>query len=389
MRIFRHSISAKVLKNFALAIFTSVLLLLILLVSPFKPSRQKLNAQDYITGKMKNCEVISSEKCLREAAVDLLDKFTLPEIAQVLEKNETTPEYFGKCHVAAHYLGQEAYRKTKDITQVFTQSNFSCFGGLFHGAVEAYFIEKNVQVEAVTDVEIAKLVPQICSETEKYQREQVIRECNHGMGHALMDVTDNDLARTLALCDALDGQKRQDYCYTGAFMQNAQGTPESDHPSKYLKQDDPSYTCTMIGPKYQTKCYTIAVLLPNKPNVDASINTCRQVPNQYKTGCFMAFGGDRTLFSDNPQELTGFCKKIDETAFINECLKGEAYNLLTRFGYNSKIPEAFCNDLESYYRKDCYKLLGKATLDANGQKTREKFCSNIEEKQYEKDCLNN
>lgn len=355
-----------------------------------KDQSAKTDAQAYISRKMQECNSSQSQQdCLHKAAGDFLNKFPLKTIAEVFRVNETKPEYFLHCHQEAHYLGQEAYKRKKDIRKVFSESSYACLGGLFHGAVEGYFIEKNIQVGSGNDQQIAAQVPKICGKKEEYERTQDFTECNHGMGHALMFLTDDDLIRALKLCDTLPNGNQQSLCYTGAFMQNADGTANSEHPSKYLKEGDPLYTCTLLEEKYLNQCYTYAALTKTQADVVASANVCRQVPEKYQKDCFNTVGRDRTMFSANPQELKSECLKIPEPPFSAECFNGAAYNLVVRFNYTSSIPQNFCKALEQTQKAACYYQIGKAAYNiTSDKKVQSQFCSKIDEKQYEKDCFN-
>jgi len=249
-------------------------------------------------------------------------------------------------------LGQEAYRRTKNVREVFKESSYACLAGVFHGAVEGYFMEKGLL--GANDADYAKEVPNVCGKQEEYQIPQQFVECNHGMGHAVMFLTENDLIRALALCDALITLSEQELCYTGAFMANTRGTADTDHPSKYLpKPEDPLYPCPLLDHRYQGQCYSYGILESFQGSTERSTEACKLIPREYQEACFRTLGRNKTMYSADPLVLKEHCEQIPETNFQYECIKGVAYNLVIRFGPLSPLPDQFCTSVNMEAQQGC------------------------------------
>src|SRR3989344_7731134 len=127
-----------------LVLLTSVIIIFVLVFFfDFSFKTADVDAQNYITQRLQNCLHEKYKKtCLKNASGDFLDNYSLEEIQAVFAKNEQEPQYFTQCHETAHYLGQEAYKRLGDIKVVFAKSTYICLGGMFHGAVEGYFMQK-------------------------------------------------------------------------------------------------------------------------------------------------------------------------------------------------------------------------------------------------------
>ena len=201
-----------------------ILVFLMFLWQTPKQNEEILDPTKYIVTQMGQClQAEKRSQCLKQAAKDFSERFSLQEVLAVFEKNEQKPELIATCHEETHYLSREEYQKKKNIRDVFASCNHSCLGGCFHGAVEGYFIEKNIAIGSEDDSEVSGEIPQICGQQKDYEKTQQHTECLHGLGHAVMFLTENDLIRSLKLCDNLKTKSEQELCFTGAFMANVDG----------------------------------------------------------------------------------------------------------------------------------------------------------------------
>ncbi|TSC61887.1 MAG: Uncharacterized protein G01um101448_491 [Parcubacteria group bacterium Gr01-1014_48] len=313
----------------------------------------KEEAADFIQKRMKQCyESTQQKSCYQQAVIGFLDHLPLNQILKTFGTYEKNTEFFMRCHEVAHYLGQEAYHRTKSVREVFKEGSHVCLAGVFHGAIEGYFIEKGMLDS--NDALYAKEIPRVCGKQEEYSVRQQFVECNHGMGHAVMFLAENDLLRALKLCDFLATSPEQELCYTGAFMANAAGTQSTDHPSKYLpKPEDPLYPCPLLDTKYQKQCYTYGILEAFQPSIEQSIKACGLIPEKYRNACFQTVGRNRTVYSADPLVLKEQCEQISELSFQHECIQGVAYNLVIRFGALSSLPDQFCAHLNPETKQNC------------------------------------
>jgi hypothetical protein len=356
---------------------------------------KKITAPDYsqantfIAGRMQDCKNQGSKKpCLQQAAKDFLAKYPLKVILGVFQKNEKDPVFFENCHQTAHYLGQDEYRRLKSVRLALIEADETCLGGTYHGALEGYFMEKNlVYGDEAANKQIAFEVSTICGKPEDYDIPQKFYSCNHGLGHAVMFATDNDLVEALKLCDATKTRDEQELCYTGALMENASDAYSDIHPSKYFKTDDPLYPCYILDKKYQNMCYTYGVLSLYQSDIPKAIELCSTIPQDFRIGCFQTFGRDRTMISADPQNLYDQCLQIKDTSYRAECLKGLSYNLVVRYGLNSPLAGQLCSLVDQNQKSLCYQRIEAAAQ----YQTRDKnqltaFCNTITEPDYRNAC---
>ena len=296
-------------------------------------------------------------QCLKNISIDFLNKFSLKEVFSVFEKNETKPELISICHEEAHYLGRQEYQKQKSLSKVFSSCNHSCLGGCYHGAVEGYFIEKNIAIDGENDEAVAKEISSLCGKKSDYQTPQDLTECLHGLGHAVMFLTENELPRSLKLCDTLNTEGEQELCYTGALMANTDSVQSQDHPTNYIKADDPMYPCPILDKKYQKICYTYGVLQGFQSELDKTISICKQVPSEYAIECFQTMGRDRVYSTSDEKVMKSECDLISESQFREACYIGTVGSLVVRYGLESEKPLSYCSILDSTYKDSCYREL--------------------------------
>ncbi len=353
---------------------------------------KKLSINPYTQNQMESCynyKKPDRKKCYESVATNLLARYSLPEILKVFDSNENKIEFFKNCHEVAHYLGQQEYKRLKNVRDVLLESSRACLGGTYHGAVEGYFMESNISTTPENELKIREKVRVICGKTEDYIRPQDFIECNHGLGHATIYIADYDLPRALDYCDALRSKNERELCYSGALMANSDSFGDKEHPTKYIKDDDLLYPCNILKEHQQKQCYTYGVLARFQYDLPKSIALCKAVPTSFQTECFKTLGRDRTMISADPEELKSQCSQIKEKNFKKDCISGTSYNLVIRFGIDSDIPIDYCKITDPEFKDICYpeiwRALKKITTDV---KVRENFCRKISESDYKNKCLN-
>lgn len=214
------------------------------------------NSDSFVRSRMKTClENGGRNHCYQDAANALLGQLSPKEILTSFEAQELYPEIFSRCHEVTHYVGRAAYAETKSVALAYEQCAPACHGGCYHGVIEGYLKQKNISVNQVNDTTVTQEIRTACGDERDYDAPRIYWECFHGIGHALMFITDSDLMRSLRLCDALPEQGQREACYSGAFMENSSSSTNVDHPSKYLDPRDPMYPCTVLEEKYLNLCY--------------------------------------------------------------------------------------------------------------------------------------
>lgn len=343
----------------------------------------------YILKEIKNCnDNKQTNSCYKQAATYFLNRYQLEEILSVFKKNGVSSGLLKGCHAVSHYLGQKEYKRLKSIKAVFAKTKDDvCMSGTMHGAIEGFFMEIGVTNYEQNISKIQEAIPSVCGEEKTYDNPLEYDLCIHGLGHALMFVTDNDLILTLKLCDYIKTEKGQDFCYSGSFMQNALDALSIDHPSKYFKPDDPIYPCNILENKYQEQCFSYGVLSSLQLNPLKSIEVCLQVPEIFQHGCFKTYGIDRTTVRLSEKEIKNECDLIKINKYKIDCFDGAAFNIVARYGLNSSMGYKFCLELPAEFKDSCYKNIGRtARRSTKDIRLVENYCNKIYEKQYKKIC---
>ncbi|HEV8601750.1 MAG TPA: hypothetical protein VGQ87_04120 [Patescibacteria group bacterium] len=353
-----------------------------------KAEKNKVEARTYIQAQMNLCyKKTETNACYKNVAMNLLANYSLTVILNVFETNEKKPEFFSHCHTVAHYLGQMEYKRLKSVKAAFLETTHACLGGAYHGAIEGYFMEKGI-INAAS-AEVKSEVAKICGKPQDYERRQEFTECNHGLGHATMFLADYDLPKALNLCDATGTVNEHELCYSGALMANGDAFANNDHPTKYVKADDPLYPCPILEKQQQRQCYTYGVLTRFQDNLEKSIAICLMIPKEFQDDCFETIGRDRTMISAQPAELMAQCSQIKSAVFRSDCMQGSAYNLVIRFGINSVLAQKLCDIAESGVKSDCYRrILSAANELTSNASVLQIFCRQIKEEEYKNRCVN-
>src|SRR5581483_10607926 len=103
-------------------------------------------------------------------------------------------------------------------------------------------------------------------------------QCDHGLGHGIMQYEQDDVLKSVKDCDMLDtANQAREICYGGVFMENITTDAKTGHPSKYIKADDPIYPCDIVGTQYKSTCYFLSssmILRLNNWNFPLVFQTC-------------------------------------------------------------------------------------------------------------------
>ena len=313
-----------------------------------------VNAEEVISVKVYECtEQRESSTCAQQAASFLVSNYPPEKIMSVFEKNISEPYFFKSCHTFLHFIGRELYMRQKNVAGSMQKCSFTCFQGCHHGVLEGYFINKNIPLgdeEAIT-----KEASTICGKKQDYPNVESYYTCLHGLGHGFMFFTDEELPKSLKMCDAIDSPETIDFhmCYNGVFMENYTNLASWDHPSKYIKADDPYYPCNILGEKYLDVCYHDQVIYVSNlynHNLSKTINFCKGVPEKYRIGCFTAIGQKRAALSQDQILVWSECKELKEDQYIEACVRGV---VLENFALD-KNNRNFCQAVEDEFKDICF-----------------------------------
>ena len=349
-------------------------------------------AERYIVSRMAECHRTGGrDHCYRDAAGAFLARYPLATVMRVLARSEASPEVFSRCHEAAHFLAHREFERVKSVQGVFSSCAAVCAAGCYHGALEAHFAAKNLPIADAPDSLLSREIRSICGSRGDYDTPSIYIECVHGLGHAMMFITENDLPRSLALCDALASTFERESCYGGVFMENS-SSATSQAPPRYAKADDPLYPCTAVEPRYRKVCYTYQSSYFYRlggSSWSRNVELCGRVPAEYRRGCFWTMGSNQVGSSRLPLEMKAGCDSVSSAKFRDVCYRGVAAGLVGRYSGNAMPIIGFCSVLGGPNREHCYRQLGfdlrSWTRDGRELASR---CRLIPEEQYVSWCLN-
>jgi hypothetical protein len=367
----------------------------VVIYTTYEWTHQKKNPQEaelFITQTLEICRKDPYiHRCLKKAAQEFVDTIGLSLTQKILKENEKLPDYFATCHQLSHFMGQYAFEKVKSIPKVYAQANGTCVGGVYHGAVEGYFMKKKIMFDGSqeTTTKIAQEVKEVCGKKEDQPLVGDFVSCHHGLGHALMYLTDNELPQSLLLCDNIEaGLMYINHCYTGVLMQNYASLNDKDHPSKYVDLKDPLYPCYILEKKYQSTCYSYGVLTNFQSDSEESIRLCGRIPQEYSRECFKTYGRDRTMVTYSPSEIKKQCDLIKNFEYRADCITAAARALVARFGATSNLGVLLCGLQEIIHQPACYLHIIDGSRNYTSKKTELiSFCKYIPNTLIQQKCI--
>jgi len=357
------------------------------------PYQKKVDAslESYMLSEMHACfqKVSGKNQCYNQVAVNVLKKNDLQQAITVLEKNQDQSELFQSCHEMGHFLGREEYKRTKKVNEALSVCTPVCFAGCFHGVLEGHLIEKKIGLDQPEL--LSKEITKICGLKQDYAQAEFFNQCLHGLGHALMFLTNANLPTALKLCDNLQTKSEQDWCYSGSFMENSTSSTNKDHPSKYLKADDILYPCNSLDGKYLEMCYALQSFYfadVSQYDWQKTISLCLLVPTPYQETCIRSVGQNLVGFSQDFNLIKNNCYLVDSQDLRQACIQGVILALSSKYGGDFSKMMQFCEVLDISYKRGCYSQVGISSKDwlTNIQDLK-KVCSSIREVEYQDACL--
>jgi hypothetical protein len=229
------------------------------------------------------------------------------------------------CHPVVHALGREIFRVKGNIHDAFLACDQTCHSGCYHGAVERFLRgDSKAPARHVTESEILRKVPTACD--AKAER-RVYFQCLHGLGHALMYFTENEVDTSLKGCDALADGWSRDSCYGGVFMENVVSSLAE---KRMVSETDPHYPCNRVAEKYRGACY----LMQTSRMQEMGLTEQQQFDECAKTGrfaadCAQSIGRDLSNLSRTGESATAAaaCESAGGEA-RRACIRGAVYALI-------------------------------------------------------------
>lgn len=287
-------------------------------------------------------------------------------------------EYPG-CHDRGHDLGKVIYAKSGQIGESLRICSDSCYSGCMHGVLMEAFSQEDPEPHEHTEDElknghlhttledVEKQMDKICNDDEvlaEYSR----GDCLHGVGHALMYLSNYDPGQAIEYCNLFPTNPERYYCATGAYMEYVTQNWVADRQAGKTT----FYPCDEN--EYPAACYRYLFgytfydhYKKEKPTIDI-INGCLEMDRHQRLGCFHGIGnahiGEIIYGYVSFEELCSYGNKDDQYM----CIEG-AIERMARY-HPAEALEA-CKQLSGWQYEHCE--VGRANQLYNMEKSFELY----------------
>jgi hypothetical protein len=257
------------------------------------------------------------------------------------------------CHPFMHVIGNAAATNYKTVSEAYLHGDSFCWSGYYHGILEG----------VIARIGIANLpanINTICADIpgkETYNFDYY--NCVHGLGHGIMESLGDEVFKSLAMCDNVNGRWEQESCYSGVFMENIivnTNLGGANKASEFLKPSEPLYPCTAVEDKYKGQCYlgqTSYALEVNNYNFSKTVPLCTTVAQPYRDICFQSIGRDaanQALHDADRTKIT--CALASDANDRMNCMVGAVKEFVSYY-HGVKEAHAYCNILDDAERTNC------------------------------------
>lgn len=204
------------------------------------------------------------------------------------------PSFAGTCHSAMHEIAHVAVREYGTLGEAFMHGNAECQNGYYHGVVEEFLRDEDVDKFSADDIR------NFCNKTVNAASSSLLElNCVHGVGHALVYMTEDDLPRALIRCGDFSDDHLRAQCATGAFMQHSFVSPVESISLERLS-GDPAFRCVQMT-RDQDECWiTLSAIEISKAENGAPRATqfCESLTSvAYRAKCMAAIKGGGVVVS--------------------------------------------------------------------------------------------
>lgn len=233
---------------------------------------------------------------------------------------EQDEKVLNSCHELLHVFGRSMFEKYGNFTEAVRYQDEVCVSGYIHGVLEGY-----LAVEPRIDVALKE----VCNTAEPHTYRRT--SCYHGVGHALMFYSQNNLPLSLEKCDLYRDPTDNSDCYSGAYMENF-NMDQKEHLSTYLDPSRPLYPCT-VNTKNLDACYAYAPLYflgLHKDDYNGALAVCDSADKAYRASCY--FGVGFQYVRRHLKDISSVQAVCDaSTAARTSCINGAAYYYLSYY----------------------------------------------------------
>ncbi|HEY2987529.1 MAG TPA: hypothetical protein VGL11_07370 [Candidatus Binatia bacterium] len=340
--------------------FASVGLITVALLSTAPRIYAAEPADTPLPAALKEClgKKTESNECLELLFREALQAKAPAQLLGLVQKYEDSdPALKLSCHPVVHALGREIFRIKGNIHDSFLACDQTCHSGCYHGAVERFLRGDAQGGRHVTQSEIMSKAAAAC---DAKAPQRVYFQCLHGLGHALMYFTENQLDKSLQGCDSLpDGWSRES-CYGGVFMENVfSSNPEI----RNVSATDYHHPCNQIDAKYRGACYLMQTWRMEEMGLTTErlFEECAKA-GPFATQCALSIGRDLSNIARGGANRPAAEKcERGQGESRRACIRGVVYALIDNTWDNSYAAPfcsalrdedvTYCNLESSYYLK--------------------------------------
>jgi len=293
-----------------------------------------------------------SDQCLDGLYREALEKQSPAQLLQSLQKyQDTDPGLRLSCHPVVHSLGREIFRVKGNIHDSFSACDQTCHSGCYHGAVERFLRGDGPQDGRARHVSQDELTRKASAACHPKTPRRIYFQCLHGLGHALMYFTENQLDKSLQACDTLPDDWSRSSCYGGVFMENVFSTaPEK----RDVSASDYHYPCSRVDAKYRGECYLMQTWRMEEMGLGTEqlFDECSRA-GAFATQCAQSIGRDLSNMArgDNSRAVAEKCGQAQGEA-RHACIRGVVYALIDNT-WDGKYALPFCAALSGEDMRYC------------------------------------
>lgn len=247
------------------------------------------------------------------------------QLARIIQEKDPSFLY---CHVLAHNISaKETAKDPSKWKDVIAQAPAGiCGNGALHGAFQERFRAESLP--DASEEEIRNLMDGACEPRSHWQPTLLERSsCMHGMGHLFLYITEANVGKSVALCNALARAPDHDFretCFEGTFMQIYQP----------LEPEDTGLV-RHIAPQARDRT-----------------TFCARFPGLAHAACIKE---SWPVLKDRIMTRSGFeevCASLEGSAGYDNCVVGLTYTVMAMKEYNAPSMLGLCKELSSRSLRD-------------------------------------
>jgi len=341
-----------------------VIFLVVFVLFIFVGKSQKLNRETLLS-EFGTCQSSDDNlACMKNLADSWLNKYSVDDIAKTISE-ASNDDRVRDCHRFGHFVGNRLFNESKTLKDSLGACSDFCFSACYHGVAEEMFgqtLRSKGVVEKSDFIEDLRDFNQYCGSLDSSLQNSCYADFGsalHGLGHAFMFVTENELPEALKLCDLAGAEfSLEASCYDGVFMSNNEALNDMDHSSKYIRADDIIFPCNILDYKYQEICYKSKADYFLKDSSDKNIETCKRFPAEFQSYCFEQSARMISTVSFAPEGLKEGCDLVPSEQ-RGLCIHGLMVLITGKFPKTNQVALDFCNAYSDSYRNVCLDHLGE------------------------------